>query len=147
MNCLYQKAINDNVLSNKCILDNVLWFHLECPKWIDLWDNPNYFKYKMRNYINEKIVTELKEEMTAERSVKQSSYNTFTYPEDSDYDKNLCEFSEKFEKDYHPQYNAEEYKIKRKIGFNSEKTPEEIHKTENMREKYWKALDADISKP
>ena len=34
MNCLYQKALNDKVYTNTCVLDSVLWFHLECPKWV-----------------------------------------------------------------------------------------------------------------
>ena len=32
MNCLVQKALKDRVLTNKCVLDSILWFHLECPK-------------------------------------------------------------------------------------------------------------------
>ena len=82
MNCIYQKAVSDNVMFNKCGLDNVLWFHLECPKWIDFWDNPNYFKVRMRNYINEKIIGDLKNQPTGDQKHNAFEFNQTLYPED-----------------------------------------------------------------
>ena len=32
MNCLLQKSMKDRVFNNKCVMDSILWFHLECPK-------------------------------------------------------------------------------------------------------------------
>ncbi len=61
MNCIYQKAISDNVYNNKCVLNNVLWFHLECPKWADYWDHPEYFKTKMLSYLKREVVSKLTE--------------------------------------------------------------------------------------
>ena len=31
-NCLLQKSLKDRVMNNKCVMDSILWFHLECPK-------------------------------------------------------------------------------------------------------------------
>lgn len=45
-----QKAMKDRVLNNKCVLDSILWFHLECPKYVAKYDDPNEFKRKFRNF-------------------------------------------------------------------------------------------------
>jgi len=50
MNCMVQKALKDNVLNNRCVLDSILWFHLECPKSLENFDNPEFFKVKFRDY-------------------------------------------------------------------------------------------------
>ncbi len=50
MNCLMQKALRDNVLSNRCNLDSILWFHLECPKQVEKFDDPIEFKRKWRDF-------------------------------------------------------------------------------------------------
>ena len=50
MNCLMQKAMRDNVLTNKCILDSVLWFHVECPKYVERFDDPAQFRAKVRDF-------------------------------------------------------------------------------------------------
>ena len=52
MNCLMQKALKDNVMVNKCVLDSVLWFHLECPKHVAKYDDPLEFKRKFRNFFS-----------------------------------------------------------------------------------------------
>ena len=147
MNCIYQKAVNDNVFSNKCIMDNILWFHLECPKYVDFWDNPNYFKLKMRNYINEKILNELKVQPSSHKILNQNTYNKTLYPEDQALNSHLKEFTDKFEKEHHPAHNPEEYKVSKKPGFNSEKvmTPNEAFsdyllkgfKPEELKPEYW----------
>ena len=50
MNCLLQKAMKDRVLVNHCSLDSVLWFHLECPRMANKWDDPMVFKKKFRDF-------------------------------------------------------------------------------------------------
>ena len=35
------------------MLDSVLWFHLECPKWVQKFDEPEHFKGKFREYFSE----------------------------------------------------------------------------------------------
>ena len=53
MNCLLQKALKDRVFNNKCVLDSVLWFHLECPKSVQAFDDPNTFKLKFRDFFSD----------------------------------------------------------------------------------------------
>ena len=50
MNCLVQKAMKDHVFTNKCVLDSVLWFHLECPSFVEKFDNPAEFRAKVRDF-------------------------------------------------------------------------------------------------
>ena len=45
-----QKALKDKVLVNRCVLDSVLWFHVECPRWVDKYDDPIEFKKKFRDF-------------------------------------------------------------------------------------------------
>ena len=53
LNCLMQKALKDRVLTNRCVLDSVLWFHLECPKAAAEFDDPNQFKRKWRDFLGQ----------------------------------------------------------------------------------------------
>ena len=53
MNCLMQKALNDKVIVNRCVLDSILWFHLECPKWANAYDDPVEFKRKWRDFFSQ----------------------------------------------------------------------------------------------
>ena len=53
LNCLLQKALKDRVLVNRCVLDSVLWYHLECPKSVVKFDNPFEFKRKFRDFFAE----------------------------------------------------------------------------------------------
>ena len=53
MNCLMQKALRDNVLTNRCVMDSILWFHLECPKAAAKFDDPSAFKVKFRDFFAE----------------------------------------------------------------------------------------------
>ena len=50
MNCLLQKAMRDRVLTNRCVMDSILWFHLECPKSVAKFDDPLEFKRKFRDF-------------------------------------------------------------------------------------------------
>ena len=50
MNCLFQKSLKDKVFVNGCVLDSVLWFHLECPRASGKFDDPVEFKKKWRDY-------------------------------------------------------------------------------------------------
>lgn len=53
MNCLFQKALRDRVQNNRCVLDSILWFHLECPKAAAQFDNSLEFKRKVRDFLAE----------------------------------------------------------------------------------------------
>ena len=50
MNCMMQKAMKDRVFTNRCVMDSLLWFHLECPKAASKFDDPIEFKKKWRNF-------------------------------------------------------------------------------------------------
>ena len=50
MNCMFQKALNDKVIVNRCVLDSVLWFHIECPRAAGKFDDPIEFKRKFRDF-------------------------------------------------------------------------------------------------
>ena len=50
MNCMLQKALKDRVTVNRCNLDSVLWFQLECPRHHAKFDNPIEFKRKWRDF-------------------------------------------------------------------------------------------------
>lgn len=50
MNCMVQKSLKDRVMTNRCVMDSILWFHLECPKAAQAFDDPNTFKLKFRDY-------------------------------------------------------------------------------------------------
>ena len=50
MNCLVQKAMKDHVFTNKCVLDSVLWFHIECPKYVAKFDDEAQFRGKVRDF-------------------------------------------------------------------------------------------------
>ena len=50
INCLFEKTQKDKVFNNRCVLDSVLWFHLECPKRAGEFDDPIEFKKKFRDF-------------------------------------------------------------------------------------------------
>jgi len=50
MNCLMQKSLKDKVMNNRCVMDSILWFHMECPKEVAKFDDPIEFKRKWRNF-------------------------------------------------------------------------------------------------
>lgn len=45
-----QKSLKDHVVTNRCVLDSILWFHVECPRWVDKFDDPVEFKKKFRDF-------------------------------------------------------------------------------------------------
>ena len=50
INCLLQKALKDKVQSNRCVLDSILWFHIECPRAAAQFDDKFEFKRKFREF-------------------------------------------------------------------------------------------------
>ena len=53
MNCMLQKALKDRVFTNRCNMESILWFHLECPKAKDKFDDPVEFKIKWRDFFSQ----------------------------------------------------------------------------------------------
>ena len=67
MNCLLQKALKDRTNIDRCNLDSVLWFHLECPRSVAKFDDPMTFKSKVRDWFADlrhgmKVVSDMSEE-------------------------------------------------------------------------------------
>lgn len=84
MNCLLQKALKDKVMNNRCKLDSVLWFHLECPLDADKFSDPISFKRMWRNFFAEQKATieMLMKESPDEKRVREA-YDHIPYPEDA----------------------------------------------------------------
>ena len=83
MNCLMQKAMRDRVLTNRCVMDSILWFHLECPKAVAKFDDPNEFKRKFRDFFAEtRTAADNATALTDESRRVRDEYNHVSYPED-----------------------------------------------------------------
>lgn len=107
MNCLLQKALKDRVFNNRCFLDSVLWFHLECPKEVEKFDDPIQFKRKFKEFFGE--IRSAGENITAENPTQKrvkDEYNHISYPEDVREHKEYRLFQETF-KDYSPINHVE----------------------------------------
>ena len=84
MNCMLQKVLKDKVLNNRCRLDSVLWFHLECPLDVAKFDDPIHLKRKWRNFFAEtKATAELLMVENDEEKRMRSEYGHIPYPEDA----------------------------------------------------------------
>ena len=83
MNCLFQKALKDRVKANNCKLDGILWFHLECPKHADSFDDPIEFKRKWREFFatNKSIADQRLAESKKERAIRDMYTKIRAYPD------------------------------------------------------------------
>ena len=100
MNCLLQKSLKDKVFVNRCVLDSVLWFHLECPRAASKFDDPIEFKRKFRDFFaHNKSILEATSYKTAsyKRMNEKFGYQT-AYPEDLQESKRVVKFADEFEK-------------------------------------------------
>jgi hypothetical protein len=89
-------------LTNRCVLDSVLWFHLECPKAVAKFDDPIEFKRKFRDFLAEqrqakKVFGNVSEE---EKKVEDEYYHV-RYPEDIKEHTEFRQFQDVF-KQYSP---------------------------------------------
>ena len=69
---------------NRCVLDSVLWFHIECPRAAGKFDDPLEFKRKFRDFFSQsKSMMEANERKTpyADRINKEYGHMP-GYPED-----------------------------------------------------------------
>ena len=99
MNCMLQKAMKDKVFVNQCVLDSVLWFHLECPRAAGRFDDPVEFKRKWRDFfsLRKSMIDNTKLTATQKRLEKEFAY-TNAYPEDVKINKKVAKFQEEFHK-------------------------------------------------
>ena len=100
MNCLFQKSLKDKVTVNRCVLDSVLWFHLECPRAASKFDDPVEFKKKFRDFFAlNKSIMEATEHRTASHKRIEENYGfQSSYPEDLKINKRVQKFAEEFKK-------------------------------------------------
>ena len=99
MNCLFQKALKDRVLTNMCNMDSILWFHLECPKAASRFDNPIEFKRRVGQFLAEqKTFAENQFDLPEENKRMRSEYSGIFYPEDIKERKELRQYKELFDK-------------------------------------------------
>ena len=97
MNCLLQKAMRDRVLTNRCVMDSILWFHLECPKAAAKFDDPLEFKRKFRDFFADTRTAAENITSTNEAGRRISAeYAHVAYPEDIREHKEFRPFQETF---------------------------------------------------
>lgn len=98
MNCLFQKAFRDRVINNRCVMDSILWFHLECPKAASKFDDPNAFKRKVRDFISE-AKTAMEASVISDEATDrvEQEYAYMAYPEDIKPHKELRQFQDVFD--------------------------------------------------
>ena len=83
MNCLLQKAMRDRVLTNRCVMDSILWFHLECPKAAAKFDDPIEFRRKFRDFLADTRSAAEQVNYSSETTKRvKSEYDHMQYPED-----------------------------------------------------------------
>ena len=102
MNCLLQKALRDKVLTNRCNMDSILWFHLECPKAVAKFDDPIEFKRKFRDFFASTRTAAENITSTDETRAKiAAEYDIMAYPEDIREHKEYRPFTDTF-REYSP---------------------------------------------
>ncbi|CDW88052.1 UNKNOWN [Stylonychia lemnae] len=98
MNCLFQKALKDRTMNNNCVLDSILWFHLECPKAASKFDDPITFKRKVHDFIAEqKSIREGINSISTDFNRLKAQFGGVAYPEDVQENKQLRQFHDIFE--------------------------------------------------
>ena len=100
--CLMQKALKDKVMVDKCVLDGVLFFPLECPRYFSKFDDPVEFKRKFRDYFSRmKVTTDYDRQYPVEYKRVMDLRNTnFGYPEDIEKNHKVQKFTDEFEPKY-----------------------------------------------
>ena len=85
---------------NRCVLDSVLWFHLECPRAADKFDDPVEFKKKFRDFFahNKSVVENMRSESTTMKRIDKMYGYQSSYPEDIKHVKKVQKFADEFEK-------------------------------------------------
>ena len=75
--------MKDKVLVNKCAQDYILWFHLECPKAVAAFDDPNTFKLKFRDmFAHMKMDREMLDTKPEHMERLRLEYDTNAGPDD-----------------------------------------------------------------
>ena len=108
INCLLQKALKDNVMNNRCNMDSILWFHLECPRAAARFDDPNAFKLKFRDFFaHTKLDAQILYERPEHMEKLRKEYDTNVGPDDVTFKPALKEFMVE-NKQHNPERVADE---------------------------------------
>ena len=142
MNCLLQKALRDKVLTNRCNMDSILWFHLECPKAVSKFDDPLEFKRKFRDFFADaKTAAENMTYMSEETRKIKEEYNHTPYPEDVRLHKEYRQFQDTF-KEFSPVYKPEPEE-----EFENEDLDDPIFDTDDSNPQYGKISPLLLRRP
>ena len=105
VNCLVQKSLKDRVLTDRCVMESLLWFHLECPKAAAKFDDPIEFKRKFRNFFAyQRASAELLFRKTDEQKAILSEFGHARYPEEIRKKADAVAFRDEF-REHDPIYN------------------------------------------
>ena len=89
--------MRDRVKVDRCVLDSILWFHVECPKQVAKFDNPNTFRRKFRDmFADLKSGLHVIVDQDSEEKRIEAAYNFNPYPEDIKEKTELRRFEEEF---------------------------------------------------
>ena len=89
--------MRDRVLTNRCVMDSILWFHLECPKAVAKFDDPVEFKRKFRDFLADtrSAAEHVNYQSESAKRVK-AEYEHMQYPEDIREHKEFRQFEDEF---------------------------------------------------
>ena len=112
MNCLMQKSLKDRVFANRCKLDSILWFHLECPKSKDKFDDPVEFRLKWRDWFaQQKQDAESVIDNSAEGKRVRQEFDAQLNPEDINLRQDAVAFfkeHQQYDPEIHPETDNED---------------------------------------
>jgi len=140
MNCMVQKSMKDRVLTNRCVLDSILWFHLECPKAASKFDDPVEFKRKFRNWFAyQRASAELVFRKTDEMKALDKEFGHARYPEDIKSSQVIKTFKDEF-KQIDPWRNPGDMTV----GEWSDPINENPHEPKSWKENHYDNAIADF---
>ena len=97
INCLMQKALKDRVTNNKCVMDSILWFHLECPQAAAVFDDPGAFKLKFRDFFaHQKLDAQILYERPEYMERIRKEYDSNASPDDVKFKPQVASFMQDF---------------------------------------------------
>lgn len=97
INCMMQKALKDRVQNNKCVMDSILWFHLECPRHAAAFDDPGHFKLKFRDFFaHQKLDAQILFEKPEHMEKLRREYDSNASPDDTRYKPAVASFMQEF---------------------------------------------------
>ena len=117
MTCLLQKAMKDRVMTNKCNMDSILWFHLECPQRSAQFDDEDTFKLKFRDlFAQNKLDSEVLGTEPSHMKKLRLEYDTNVGPDDIRLRSEVQDFMQEY-KGLNPARNGPEEDVTELFSF------------------------------